>query len=86
MKVIPHSAKNIKACEEGGGGNRISEEQIKCYLHSTVGDAPQPRWGVPEGWGDYLAGKLPRDQSSALPCTKLCWSQASLEALIEFEL
>lgn len=57
MKVIPHSANNVKACEEGGGGNRISEDQIKNYLSSTLGDAPRPKWGVPDGWGAYLAGK-----------------------------
>lgn len=57
MKIIPHSAHNIKVCDEGGGGNRISEDQIKIYLTETLGDAPQPKWGVPEGWGSYLAGK-----------------------------
>ena len=56
VKVIPQSVNNIKACDESGGGNRISEEQIKHYLSSTLGDAPQPRWGVPNGWGAYLAG------------------------------
>ena len=41
---------------EGGGGNRISEEQIKAYLDATLGEAPRPSWGVPQGWGAYLAG------------------------------
>ena len=44
--------------DEGGGGNRVSEEQIKDYLRHTVGlEAPQPEWGLPKGWGDYLAGR-----------------------------
>ena len=56
MKVIPQSIDNIKSSEEGGGGNRISEEQIKAYLEATLGEAPRPQWGVPDGWGSYLAG------------------------------
>jgi len=58
VKVIPHSNSNIRACDEGGGGNRISEDQIKHYLQSTLGSAPRPTWGVPDGWGSYLAGEL----------------------------
>ena len=57
MKVIPQSIGNIKSCDESGGGNRISEDQIKFYLSATLGDAPQPSWGVPNGWGAYLAGQ-----------------------------
>ena len=56
VKIIPQSSKNVRNCEEGGGGNRISEDQIKHYLSATLGDAPQPKWGVPEGWSGYLAG------------------------------
>ncbi|KAK9846401.1 hypothetical protein WJX81_003049 [Elliptochloris bilobata] len=55
VKVIPHSVGLVSLMEEGGGGNRISEEQIKLYLSSTLGDAPRPEWGVPGGWGTYLS-------------------------------
>eukprot|EP00884_Botryococcus_braunii_P013755 jgi/Botrbrau1/22380/Bobra.0002s0057.1 len=55
VKIIPHSVKYIAVADEGGGGNRISEEQIKSYLDNTMGEAPRPPWGVPEGWGKYLA-------------------------------
>lgn len=42
---------------ENGGGNRVSEEQIKKYLCYTLGEeAPQPEWGLPDGWGQYLSG------------------------------
>lgn len=45
---------------DNGGGNRVSEEQIKNYLRKTLGEeAPQPEWGLPEGWGQYLSGKSP---------------------------
>lgn len=56
VKVIPQSLEKIGIAEEGGGGNRISEEQIKSYLENTLGEAPRPPWGIPEGWGKYLAG------------------------------
>ena len=56
VKLIPHSMHHIATSEEVGGGNRISEEQIKIYLDSTLGEAPRPTWGIPSGWGDYLAG------------------------------
>lgn len=61
VKVIPHSSYMITNAEEGGGGNRISERQISAYLDNTLGEAPRPNWGVPNGWGEYLAG------GSALP-------------------
>lgn len=41
-----------------GGGNRVSEDQIKEYLRYTLGEAPQPEWGLPNGWGTYLAGAM----------------------------
>ena len=56
VKVIPHSVALISSSEEGGGGNRISEDQIKSYLENALGDAPKPVWGVPGGWGEYCAG------------------------------
>ena len=57
VQVIPQSSSNVTTPEgEGGGGNRISEEQIKSYLEATLGEAPRPSWGVPQGWGNYLAG------------------------------
>lgn len=42
---------------ENGGSNRVSEEQIKAFLKGTLGEAPQPDWGLPNGWGLYLAGE-----------------------------
>jgi hypothetical protein len=57
VKIIPHSIAHISTGDEAGGGNRISEEQIKVYLQCTLGEAPHPRWGVPEGWGAYLASE-----------------------------
>ncbi|DBA99084.1 TPA: hypothetical protein ACH3X1_014218 [Trebouxia sp. C0004] len=55
VKVIPHSVALISSSEEGGGGNRISEDQIKSYLDEALGEAPRPLWGLPRGWGDYCA-------------------------------
>ena len=49
----------IGGADEGGGGNRISEEQIKNYLDSILGEAPRPDWGVPQGWGAYISGAQP---------------------------
>ncbi len=56
VKIIPHSITFLASAEEGGGGNRISEERIKYFLDCTLGEAPRPSWGVPQGWGEYLAG------------------------------
>lgn len=54
VKIIPQSFPYL-ATTEDGGGNRISEEQIKFYLDKTLGAAPRPEWGLPQGWGYYLA-------------------------------
>ena len=59
VKIIPHSITFLASAEEGGGGNRISEERIKYFLDCTLGEAPRPSWGVPQGWGEYLAGGHP---------------------------
>lgn len=55
LKLLPHSIGQIGIGEEAGGGNRISEEQIKGYLDTTLGEAPRPMWGVPGGWNSYVA-------------------------------
>ncbi|KAK2079148.1 hypothetical protein QBZ16_002839 [Prototheca wickerhamii] len=55
LKLLPHSVGHIGGGEEAGGGNRISEEQIKTYLDATLGEAPRPTWGVPGGWHSYVA-------------------------------
>ncbi|KAL0054150.1 hypothetical protein WJX82_004523 [Trebouxia sp. C0006] len=55
VKVIPHSVSLISSSEEGGGGNRISEDQIKSYLDEALGEGPRPLWGLPGGWGDYCS-------------------------------
>ncbi len=50
----------------------------RSYLAKTLGkDAPQPEWGVPEGWGSYLArGRLVhaplRTYGAACPLLPVC--------------
>ncbi|RMZ57724.1 hypothetical protein APUTEX25_000567, partial [Auxenochlorella protothecoides] len=58
VKLLPQSVGHIGASDEAGGGNRISEEQIKHYLDATLGAAPRPTWGVPTGWYGYVATLL----------------------------
>ena len=39
--------------------SRVSEPEIKEYLRRVLGsEAPQPEWGLPDGWGAYLAGEM----------------------------
>lgn len=45
------------AATSQGGGNRVSEDQIKEYLRYNLGEAPIPEWGLPDGWGSYLSGR-----------------------------
>jgi hypothetical protein len=33
----------------------VSAGQIRMYLAKSLGDAPQPDWSLPNGWGEYLA-------------------------------
>ena len=75
VKIIPHSMAYISTAEEGGGGNRISEEQIKSYLENTLGEAPRPAWGCPGGWGAYISGALQPGPDGFL-CSGKCsfWS------------
>ena len=54
VKLMPHSAAYVLTADEGGG-NRLAETEVKHYLACTLGDAPPPEWGLPGGWGDYLA-------------------------------
>ena len=68
MQVIPHSVTFIGGADEGGGGNRISEEQIKNYLDTILGEAPRPDWGVPQGWGAYISGKQSAGPEGAEGC------------------
>ncbi|KAK9797754.1 hypothetical protein WJX73_006847 [Symbiochloris irregularis] len=76
VKVIPHSGHLITTGDEGGGGNRISEEQIKAYLDNTLGEGPRPTWGVPGGWGEFLselftwALDTPITREQAMRCAK----------------
>ena len=56
-RMLPDSLSYLDLSEGEGGGNRTSEDQIKNYLHSTLGNAPLPKWGVPDGWGTYLSGE-----------------------------
>ena len=55
-KLMPHSEPYLRiGGEDTNGGNRVSEEQIRNYLATSLGEAPQPAWGLPQGWGQYLA-------------------------------
>ena len=57
VKVLPQSMKFVPK-DEDGSGNKVTESQIKLYLKRTLGEeAPQPEWGLPQGWGQYLAGE-----------------------------
>lgn len=61
VKLMPSSQCFLSVVDEGGGGNRVSEDQIRAYIKATLGDGrdggpPQPEWGLPNGWGAYLAG------------------------------
>lgn len=59
VKLMPDSLAFLAVSDEGGGGNRVSEDQIKDYMKRTLGkDPPEPEWGLPNGWGEYLAGAV----------------------------
>jgi hypothetical protein len=55
-KLMPNSERNLRIAHDDSGGNRVSEEQIRRYLEASLGEAPKPEWGLPVGWGQYLAG------------------------------
>lgn len=55
-KLMPQSEKFLRIGGEDSGGNRVSEDQIRAYLATSLEGAPQPKWGLPDGWGQYLAG------------------------------
>ena len=62
LQIIPDSVSCVFNRHDDGGGNKVTEPQIKLYLRAALGDAPQPEWGLPEnskhcGWGGYLAGE-----------------------------
>lgn len=51
----------------------MTEPQIKNYLKNTIGEeAPQPQWGMPNGWGAYLAGENPVPIPCLLIKASLC--------------
>ena len=81
VKIIPHSVTFLASAEEGGGGNRISEERIKYFLDSTLGEAPRPAWGVPQGWGEYLAGEDTPAPTDGPSCSGLKCSKIGLECI-----
>lgn len=73
-KLIPQSACNLpSAGAEGGGGNRLSEDQIREYLKLTLGGAPQPDWGLRDGWASYVAGAWRLACNAALLCFRRHW-------------
>lgn len=48
-KLMPHSEPYLRVGgEDTNGGNRVSEEQIRNYLATSLGEAPQPEWGLPQ--------------------------------------
>ena len=66
LQVLPQSA-NIMSGILGAGanedsnesarGNRVTEDQIKDYMRYALGtECPQPEWGLPQGWGLFMAG------------------------------
>jgi hypothetical protein len=59
VKLIPSSLRLLNVESAGGGGsNHVSVEQINEYFRNTLGnECPQPEWGLPQGWGTYLACK-----------------------------
>ena len=67
LKLLPQSAAHVSGTADDGGGNRLSEDQIKAYLAATLGEAPPPPWGLPEGWPSYLAALFSWARRSALP-------------------
>lgn len=69
VKLFPQSMIFLKMGEEGGG-NRVSETQIREYLYNTLGvECPQPEWGLPQGWGHYIAGEcLHMHAPCCVPC------------------
>jgi hypothetical protein len=66
VKLMPDSERYLEVGE--GGGNRMSRDQIKEYLRNVLRGAgdpatpppPYPNWGVPDGWGKYLASESPQ--------------------------
>jgi len=70
-RIIPHSMVYITTGEEGvsirHGFRDPSEDQINSYLDNTLGRAPRPAWGCPDGWGAYLGG-APGAYAQALLC------------------
>eukprot|EP00967_Tisochrysis_lutea_P083118 scaffold115378_cov17-Tisochrysis_lutea.AAC.1 len=84
--LLDRSAEILNTSLDNGGGNRVSEEQIKNYLRKTLGEeAPQPEWGLPEGWGQYLSGVCLGWHASAMPCAcahaSACMCQVCLDML-----
>ncbi|MEW5315231.1 MAG: hypothetical protein WDW38_006677 [Sanguina aurantia] len=38
-----------------GCGNKVNRDQIHAYLTNALGEMQEPAWGVPLGWGAYVA-------------------------------
>lgn len=57
VKLFPQSTRFMSSADEPGGGNRVTETQIRRYLKDTLGEAPAPAWGLPDGWGSYISGE-----------------------------
>jgi len=55
IKIFPQTYETLAVVQHGHANSRSSEEDIKDYLHGVLGEAPRPEWGLPDGWGSYLA-------------------------------
>ena len=55
IKIFPQTYETLAVVQHGHPNSRSSEEDIKDYLHGVLGEAPRPEWGLPDGWGSYLA-------------------------------
>jgi hypothetical protein len=84
VRIIPRSERFFG--ESGteapaGGGNKMTENEIKEYIRVALGEAPQPTWALPEGWGQYLAGMTAPLRSTRLNGilqSTLLWSEFAL--------
>lgn len=46
---------------------QVNKCQVSTYLSKALGEMAEPPWGVPLGWGSYVAGEVDA-------CTQLCAS------------
>jgi hypothetical protein len=65
IKIIPQSEVYFHARDQDdSGGNKVTEKEIRTFLSTSLGEAPQPVWSLPDGWGQYIAGAHPGLQAT----------------------